>query len=172
MTMLKRKKNAEASYRVVSPIERAGLPARWFVIICLVLSPLILLSQQVSSLTINPSSFTIESGKVQQVNATFLDSNSTPISGKVTSGVPSLNFYPDSVVTNSSGNASTYYWAKWGLRDSVVTITASFDGDEFYSGSSNAATATITATTDGLIVPHTPFSSFDPLHQGDLTGSP
>ena len=133
-------------------------------LICLVVP----LKAQVSNTTlvITPSTFSVESGKVQYISATLLDSNAVPISGKVVTWEPFFNFYPDSVTTDSLGIASTYYWAKWGITATTLEeITASFNGDANYSSSSDASTATITQTTDTLIVPPPPFGSFNPLYQ-------
>jgi len=122
-------------------------------------------------LTITSSNFTIESGKCQYLTASLQDDNGNPITGKVIRWEPSLNFYPDSVVTNSLGQASTYYWANWGICNVDVTITASFAGDNNFQAINGYSIGNIIENTDGLIVPPPPFIAFDPLCQGNVPGT-
>ncbi len=129
-----------------------------------------------TTLSVTPSSFSIETGKYQNLIATLLDSLYNPLSGKTIEFEPSANFYPDSVVTNSSGQASTYYWAKWEEYDITMVAYAYFESDSVYLSSSDSTVITITETTDGLVYLPPPVppgtGPFDPLHQGDLPGSP
>jgi predicted secreted protein len=106
-----------------------------------------------TTLSISPSSFTIQSGGSTTLTATLKDNTNNPLAGKTIEWCSSIWF--DNVIslplelgfttTNSYGQASITYTADNGvIRATSVRITASF-GDNQYRGSLGYSFGTITA---------------------------
>ena len=111
-------------------------------------------------LIIAPSIFGMDSGKCQLLTATLRDENDIPISGRSIRWEATWGaFYPDSGITDASGQVFTYYYATWVDSETSVTITAFFTGDETYLGSSDTATGTIAPLPTQM---DSPLGSFNP----------
>ncbi len=97
-----------------------------------------------TTLSITPSSFSIDSGKSTPLTATLKDSAGNPLPNKTiqwsaTSGTVSTN----STVTDSLGQAAITYYAPIVTSQTSVTITASFTGDAEYEPSEATSSGTI-----------------------------
>jgi uncharacterized membrane protein len=106
------------------------------------------------TLSISPSSFTIQSGGSITLTATLKDNDNNPLARKtinwsaaLASGdnIWTLPVYLGSTTTDSSGHASITYTAPTVTTLTVVRITASFAGDNQYRASSGYSYGTITA---------------------------
>jgi hypothetical protein len=108
------------------------------------LSPIPLLPEPTDTL-VNPSSFTLESGKPETMTATLLDFSGNPISGKaIYWTAPQGIFSPSSGATDSAGQVSATYSAPQVVTDNSTTITASFAGDSSYRVSLGTSLASLT----------------------------
>lgn len=98
-----------------------------------------------TTLAVSPASFTLESGQGRTLTAT-LTSDGTPLAGKtVTWSRTAGTLSTGSGVTDSSGQVSVTYIAPTVETQTLVTVTASFAGDDQYQSSSGNSSGTVTA---------------------------
>lgn len=96
-----------------------------------------------TTLSVTPTSFTVNSGQTQTLTAT-LTSDGTPLASKtVTWSATSGSVSSSSGTTDSSGQVSATYTAPTVAASTSVTITASFAGDSQYMASSGTPTCTV-----------------------------
>jgi len=106
-----------------------------------------------TSLSISPSSFTIQPEQSITLTAT-LTSDGSPLDGKlITWTAMAGSVSPDNETTNAQGKVSATYTAP--DIETTVTVTASFAGDDQYAASSGSSQSTITTlpTTTLMISP-------------------
>jgi hypothetical protein len=94
------------------------------------------------NLSIDPSSFVLESGGSRTLTAT-LTSSGSPLDGKTISwAATSGSVSPSTGTTDASGQASVTYTAPTVTASTTVTITASFAGDATYLSSEATSAGT------------------------------
>jgi len=104
-----------------------------------------------TSLSISPSSFTIQSGSSTTLTATLKDNANNPLANKTigwskTAGSLSAT----SGTTNSSGQVSVTYTAPTVTTQTSVTVTASFAGDNQYQASTGYSYGAITVENENV----------------------
>lgn len=101
-----------------------------------------------TTLAVSPASFTLESGQGRILTAT-LTSDGTPLAGKtITWARTAGTLSTGSGVADSSGQVSVTYIAPTVETQTLVTVTASFAGDDQYQSSSGNSSGTITAAVN------------------------
>ena len=93
-------------------------------------------------LTVEPSTFTVESEDSVTLTVTLTDVNGNPLEGKMI--YFSVTTMPNSGVTDSSGKTSIRYTAPSVDTETSVTVEATFQGDATYRPSSGSSTGTVT----------------------------
>lgn len=98
-----------------------------------------------TTLTIEPSSFTVGSGQYYTLSATLKDSSGYTISGKpITMNTSHGTLSTSSSTTDTYGQVWFTFNAPTVSTQTYVTINAYFDGDNSYSGSSTSSYGTVT----------------------------
>jgi len=100
-----------------------------------------------TTISISPSTFSINSGAATTLTATLKDNANNPVASRTVSwSATSGSLSTTSGATNSSGQVSVTYTAPSVTAATSVTITASFAGDSSYSSSSGSSSGTVTAS--------------------------
>jgi parallel beta-helix repeat protein len=98
-----------------------------------------------TSLTVEPSTFSLTSGGSLTLTATLKTSAGVPIAGKTISwSATAGTLSPSSGVTDNEGRVSVTYTTPVVTKTENVTITASFAGDSTYASSKGISTGVIT----------------------------
>ena len=98
-----------------------------------------------TTLTIEPSTFTLESENSITLTATLTDAGGNPLEGKmITFSVTEGTVMPNTGVTDSSGKASIAYTAPTVSVETSVTVSATFSGDDKYGPSSGVSQGSVT----------------------------
>lgn len=98
-----------------------------------------------TTLSISPSSFTLESGENTTLTATLRSSDNNPLANKTISWSKTAgSLSATSGTTNSSGQVTVTYTAPTVTAQTSATVTASFSGDNQYSGSGGYSYGAIT----------------------------
>jgi PKD repeat protein len=104
-----------------------------------------------TSLSISPSSFTIQNGSSTTLTATLKDNANNPLANKTISWSKTAgSLSATSGTTNSSGQVSVTYTAPTVTTQTSVTVTASFAGDNQYQASTGYSYGTITVENENV----------------------
>ncbi len=97
-------------------------------------------------LSVSLPEFSVASGASQTLTLLLLDENGAGVGGRVISLTASAgSVEPDNLVTDASGRATAVFTAPPVLTPTYVTITATFAGDQRYTGSSASVTVLVAA---------------------------
>jgi hypothetical protein len=97
-----------------------------------------------SSLSVEPSTFTLRSGENLVLIAILLGENGTPLAGKTISwSTAAGSITPATSKTDNLGRAAATFTAPTVTSLTTVTITASFGGDASFGPSQGSSTATV-----------------------------
>jgi hypothetical protein len=107
-----------------------------------------------TTLSISPSSFTLQSDNSTTLTATLKDGSNNPLANKtVTWSKTAGSLSVTNGTTNSYGQVSVTYTAPTVTAQTSVTITASFTGDNSYQASSGYSYGTITVENIAALTP-------------------
>ncbi|MEM0358578.1 MAG: NosD domain-containing protein [Candidatus Hadarchaeales archaeon] len=103
-----------------------------------------------TSITLEPSSFSLVSGGSREITAILRDNGGNPLSGKTISWSTTAGTITQTSMTDNLGRATATFTAPVVTQMENVTITATFAGDAGYGGSQENALCTVSP------VPSTP----------------
>jgi hypothetical protein len=127
----------------------------------------ITVAQRSTTLSIVPSSFTLQPGNRITLTATLKDNANNPLAGKTITWTKTTgSLSSTSGTTNSSGQVSVTYTAP--SYETTVTVTASFAGDNQYGTSNGNSSGTIVKASTILIITPSVFT-LQPRNSTTLT---